>query len=174
MLKQTLLIASLLAFTGTTFAGEFKQPPTKAPQKFEGKRPAPPSKEEMEKRRADFDARLQLTDEQKAQAKVIREKGQKEMKPVMEKKKATFEKIKAIKADTKLSDEQKAAKIKPLKEELKKLKQEARTLREKNQQEFEAILTDSQKKELAKMKAEGKKNFEGQRKKQGKKPQRRK
>jgi Spy/CpxP family protein refolding chaperone len=170
MLKRTLLIASLVAFTGTAFAADVKPTPAKAPQKqaIEGKRTAPADKAEMEKKRTDFDERLKLTDEQKAQAKVIRENGAKEMEPITEKKKTTAAKIKAVKADTKLSEEAKAAKIKPLNQELRKLNMKAREIRVKNQQEFEAILTDKQKKELAKMKAEGKKDSKKKHGKKGK------
>ena len=170
MLKQTLIIATLLTFTGAAFAADpapiaaVKRDAAKAKQTQSAVKPHHKNKADMEKKRAEFETRLKLTDEQKVQAKVIREKSRKEMKPVMDKMKVKMDAIKAVKENEKLSDEQKAKKIEPLKADLKKLKTEARAIREKNQKEFEAILTDAQKQEFAKMKAEGKKKY-----KQGKK-----
>ncbi len=166
MLKQTLIIATLLTFSSCAFAADVKPVKADAPKPcVECKcKKTPPTKEQMEKKREEFAARLQLSEEQKAQAKVIHEKGMQEMKPVMEKIKAEKCKIKAVKADTKLSDEKKAAKIKPIKEEMKKCMQEAKAIRQKNAKEFEAILTDAQKQELAKMKEEGRQKFEARKK----------
>ena len=48
---------------------------------------------------------------------------------------------------------------KKIREELKTLHKQAHELRMKNMKEFESILTKKQKKELAKIKKEGRKNF---------------
>jgi len=163
-MKKTLILASLLAFTMTAaFANE----PTKAITADE-KRPhierkyqGPPKfdKEKMAKKQAEFEAKLKLTDEQKAQAKEIRLKGHEEMKPIFEQMQAKKLEIDALKANGALTVDEQKAQLNCLFEEMKVLRKQARDLRIKNMQEFEAILTDKQKKTLEKMKQEGKKNY---------------
>ena len=163
-MKKTLILASLLAFTmSSAFANE----PTKAIS-AEGKRPpierkyqGPPKfdKEKMAQKQAEFEAKLNLTDEQKAQAKEIRLKGHEEMKPIFEQMQAKKLEIDTVKANGSLTVDEQKAQLKCLFEDMGVLKKQARDLRIKNMQEFEAILTDKQKKTLEKMKQEGKKNF---------------
>lgn len=165
-MKKTLVLASLLAFTMTSaFANadlpqppcdkEFKKPPierrAQQPPKFD--------KEKMAKKQAEFEAKLNLTEEQKAQAKEIRLKGHEEMKPIMEKMKAKKLEIDTVKANESITVGEQKAQLSKLFAEMKDLKKQARDLRIKNMQEFESILTDKQKKTLEKMKEEGKKNF---------------
>src|SRR5574344_310692 len=107
-MKKALLIAGILAITAApisigvnTFA---KTTPTKAVQSQSDIKPQQPScdrhrepaPEEM-KRRADFEKKLKLTDAQKAQAKIIREKGRTEIHPIMEKIKEIHQQIHIIK-----------------------------------------------------------------------------
>lgn len=168
-MKKTLVLASLLAFTMTSaFANtdlpqppcnkEFKKPP------IERKMQQPPKfdKEKMEQKRAEFEAKLNLTEEQKAQAKEIRLKGHEEMKPIMEKMKAKKMELDAVKDNGNITVNEQRAQLDKLFAEMKDLKKQARDLRIKNMQEFESILTDKQKKTLEKMKEEGKKNFKKQ------------
>lgn len=170
-MKKALLIAGILAITAApisigvnTFA---KTTPTKAvqsqsdikPQQPSCDRHREPSPEEM-KRRADFEKKLKLTDAQKAQAKIIREKGRTEIHPIMEKIKEKHQKIHTIRNNTKLSEQAKAAQIDQLRKELGALKRYAHELQMKNMQEFEGILTKKQLKTLNKMKKEGRKNFD--------------
>ena len=165
-MKKTLILASLLAFTMTSaFASvdtqktrcdkEFKKPP------IERKMHQPPKfdKEKMAKKQAEFEAKLNLTEEQKAQAKEIRLKGHQEMKPIMEKMKAKKLEIDTVKANESITVGEQKAQLNKLFTEMKDLKKQARDLRIKNMQEFESILTDKQKQTLEKMKQEGKKNF---------------
>lgn len=80
----------------------------------------------------------------------------------------------------KLTDEQKKQaedirkagreKIKPLMDEMKKVRQKMDAAREENMKEFEKILTDEQKAELAKIKAEKKAEFESRRHRRGEHP----
>ncbi len=165
-MKKSLIVASLLAFTLSTAIAN-AQPPcpladneTQPPIKNENckGRPAPIDAQKMEAKKQEFENKLKLTDEQKAQAKEIRLKGHEQMKPVFEKIKANRTEAKSV-VESQLTDQEKAQKLNNLREELKVLKKEARDIRIKNMQEFEAILTPKQKKTLEKMKKEGKENF---------------
>lgn len=163
-MKKTLILASLLAFTMTT---AFAQADMPCPMKnkegkppIEGKyQPTPPSAEKMAQKRAEFENKLKLTDEQKAQAKEIRLKGHEEMKPIMEQMKAKKIEFDTVKKDGSLTVAEQTEKLNALRAEMKTLRKQAKDLRIKNMQEFESILTDKQKKTLAKMKEEGRKNF---------------
>jgi Spy/CpxP family protein refolding chaperone len=167
-MKKLLLLAGILAFSISTqvYANEttpdqdFVKKPCKECSKPCNKMkrpPAPPNK-------ADFEKKLKLTDEQKAQAKAIHEKGFEKIKPTMEKMKLKHEEIEAVKRSN-LSPEVQAEKITALKKEIRELRHQARTVQMENMKEFEAILTDKQKKELKKIKEEGRKKFEKMHKK---------
>lgn len=104
--------------------------------------------------RPDIGARLNLTEEQKKQAHEIRMQGHEKMKPIFEKMQVTKQEIRKIK-ESELAQEEKDAKILPLKDELKKLVQEAKKVRIENTKQFESILTDEQKVEFEKIKQEG-------------------
>lgn len=180
MMKKTLLLASLLAFTVSIpcFAADAATTPSETPKKAECcEKQAPPEfhrppkgpdcKCKKEDKKAEFEKRLNLTDEQKAQAKAIREKGHQEMKPVMEKIKVKRDEIKAIK-ESEDAVEVKQEKIDKLRTEIRELNKSAHDLRMKNMKEFESILTAKQLKELQKMKEEGRKKFDKEfRKKHG-------
>ncbi len=107
----------------------------------------------------DFDKKLKLTDEQKAKAKEIHQKGFEEIKPIAEKLSLKREEIAAVKRSQATPEEQ-AQKIVQLRKECKELKHQMREIQMKNMKEFEAILTDKQKAELKKIKEEGRKKFE--------------
>lgn len=107
-----------------------------------------------------FEKRLNLTEKQKEKAKVIHKKGHQEMKPVMDKMMAKRKEIMLIKKDETLSETQKQEKIDALSYEIKELSKQAADIRKKNSKDFEKILNKKQKKELEKMKAEGRANFE--------------
>lgn len=112
-----------------------------------------------------FDERLKLTDEQKKQAKEIRMKGHEKIKPVMEQIKTKHEEIKKV-ANSDISKAKKEKQIKALKQDIQKLKQQARTIRNENTKEFEAILTDEQKAEFTKIKEEAKAKYAEMKKRQ--------
>ena len=107
-----------------------------------------------------FEKRLNLSKKQKEKAKKIHQKGFEQMKPVMEKIKTKHQEIETIKANKELSEQQKQEQIKTKVEELKALNKQAHEIRKANSQEFEKILNKNQKKELEKMKAEGRAKFE--------------
>ena len=165
-MKKTLILASILAFAASTqvyAAEEQAAVPTKAAEPaVENQAPdfqKPPRKPECDKKKAEFEKRLKLTDEQKAQAKEIRMKGHEQMKPIMEKMKALKDEEQAVKR-SRIAVEEQQAKIKELRGQMRELHKQAREIRRQNMQEFESILTKKQLKELNKMKEEGRKHFE--------------
>ena len=107
-----------------------------------------------------FEKRLNLSDKQKEKAKVIHKKGHDEMKPIMDKMMAKRKEIMLLKKDETMTETEKQAKIEALSNEIKELGKQAADIRKKNSKEFEKILNKKQKKELEKMKSEGRANFE--------------
>ncbi len=163
-MKKILLIASLFALTLSTaqcFAAE--NAPADLPTKTAEKQCQKPchkfQRPAVKHNKVDFDKRLKLTDEQKAKAKEIHQKGFEEIKPIMEKLNLKREEIAAVKRSN-LTPEVQAEKIVQLRKETRELKRQAREIQMKNMKEFEAILTDKQKNELKKIKEEGRKKFE--------------
>ena len=125
----------------------------------------PPPGAKMEKpdfaaKKAEFEKRLKLTDEQKAQIKANKEKDRETMKPLFEQIKVKHEKFREIDADKTLSAEAKEKQKQELKKEIKTLKTQADTLRKDNMKKFESLLTEKQKKEFEKIKKEQKKEME--------------
>lgn len=161
-MKKTLIMAcALIMASSAVLAAEttVQQTPAELPQKrCECKRP-PQKGPDFQKRHAEFEQRLKLTDEQKAKAKELREQGFEKIKPVMEKMKEKRAEIEAVKL-SRISTEAQNEKIEQLKKEIGALKQEAHRLRMENMKAFESILTKSQLKELKKMKEEGRKKFD--------------
>lgn len=172
-MKKALLVAVLLAITVAPIsisANTFAKTPAKAVQSTSKNaveqqgpdmdRPKPPCMEEQMKRRAEFEKKLKLTDAQKTQAKVIREKGRADIHPIMEKIKEKHQAIKTINANTKLSAQAKVTQTEQLKKEIGALRRYAHELQMKNMKEFESILTKKQLKTLNKMKKDGRKKFD--------------
>ena len=106
MLKKSLIMASVLVFaiSAMCFAGETAvqtttdtaaTPAVSTPAAPEVKKP--PRNPEFKKRQEAFEKRLKLTDEQKAQAKELRQKSFEQMKPIMEKIKEKHQEIEAVK-----------------------------------------------------------------------------
>lgn len=115
--------------------------------------------EQQQKNRESFEKRLNLTEKQKEKAKKIHQKGASQMKPIMKKIGDARKEIAEIKKSD-LDETSKQEKISNKIQEIKKLDKKAHEIRKQNSQEFEKILTEEQKAELKKMKAEGRKNFE--------------
>ncbi len=110
-----------------------------------------------------FEARLNLTQEQKDIAKAQREKSIEKIKPIMEQiksKKAEIETVKMTKMAPKAIEER----IAQLENEIRELHKQAHEIRRENMKAFEATLTEEQKKEMQRMKEEGRKRFEQERK----------
>lgn len=115
--------------------------------------------------KVDFDKRLNLTPEQKAKAKAIREKGHEEMKPVMDRIYEKKQQLNAVRNNSKLSLQAKVDQTDLLRKQIGALKRYAHELQMRNMQEFESILTSKQLKTLNKMKQEGRKKFDNEFKK---------
>jgi len=103
----------------------------------------------------EFERRLNLTDEQKAFAKKQRTESIEKIKPILEKidnKKSEIENLKSQNASFEL--------ILKCENEIRELRKQAHEIRKSNMKAFEATLTETQLKELQKMKSEGRKEFE--------------
>ena len=171
MNKKVFLTAALLisgaVFSNAAYCGDFAAPEAAEVQKadfqeFRGhhhcrKCGLHPSKAEMDKKKAEFEKRLKLTEEQKLQIEKNRKEGHEKIKPIFKEKHEKIMEIKKIFRDETLALEQKKEKAAPLKEDIKKLNEQADALRKENMQAFENLLTDKQKKEFAKIKTEQKK-----------------
>lgn len=166
LILSTILMLGLVCPSFANEGFDAPPPPPGREQNFNNQNHKRPefNKEEMEKKKADFEARLQLTDAQKAKAKEIREKSQKEMKPVMDAIKAKRDELKAAKTTGAAKEE-----LQKIQSDLQVLDKKAHQLREDNMKQFEKILNSKQLKELEKMKEEGRKKFEEAHKK-GKRP----
>ncbi len=165
-MKKMLILAGVIALTMSVpcFAEDVAAPAAAMPQKQVCN--CPPKK--MHKPPFDkdkFEKRLKLTDAQKEQAKVIREKGHAAMKPIMDKMAEKRAELNSVRL-SKIAPQAQEEKITQIRKELRELKKQAHELRMKNMKEFEAILTKKQLKELKKMKEEGRKAFEKNHKKQ--------
>ena len=158
MKKLVILAWALCLMSTAVFAGEeFKRPNCKNP----------PSREEMIKmrkaREAAFEQKLGLTEAQKAKAKEIRQKGHKEMKPIMGKLREKRQEADMVKMSRIVGQDQEA-RLNAIDKDIKNLEKKANVIRKKNMKEFESILTKDQKKILEEMKKEGRQKFEaGQR-----------
>lgn len=166
MIKKTIILASVLTFAmSTAFAATPAKTITPVTPAVPATVIAAPACTEMtpqppcHKHRDQFENRLNLTEAQKEQAKQIRMKGHEEMRPVIEKIKCLKQEKEAVKR-SRIAVQAQEEKIAVIDGQIKVLKKEMRELRTKNMKEFEAILTPKQKKELAKMKDEGRKRYE--------------
>ena len=139
---------------------EFKAPHYKFHKKGQF---AHPSKEEMEAKKAEFDKRLNLTEEQKQKIAENKKQDIEKMKPIFDEMKAKRHEMRKIDFDATLSAEQKQVKREELKSEMKALRVQADNVREENMKNFESVLTEKQKKEFHKIQEEQKKEMEKRR-----------
>ena len=172
MIKKALVLAALAVFTfngaiaadttlstpaSTTVQTQQAAPAETTPavkDKAEFDAPPPPPCPKAQKAKSDFEKRMKLTDEQK----------QKAMETIIAKiKELKQEKEMVLKS--RMAVQMQQEKIAEIDAQIKDLKKQAHELRMQNMKEFESILTDKQKKELKKMKKEGRKKFEKARKK---------
>lgn len=114
-------------------------------------------KKEHEKRKAEMDARLKLTDEQKSIIEKNRQESRQKMKPLFEDLKIKKMKLNELNNST-LSKEEKDKQINALKADINDLRAKLHKLREENMKNFEAVLTPQQKIEFKKMGQEHKKH----------------
>lgn len=166
-MKKLLILAGVIALCGAVQAFAAEQP-VQTPESMPVKPVCGCPQQRMQRPpfdKAQFDKRMKLTDEQRENARLIREKGHEQMRPIMDGLKIKHEEIEAIRK-SKLSSEAQEEQINHLRKEVQELNKQANDLRMENMKEFESILTKKQKKELKKMKKEGRKAFEKLHKKQ--------
>ncbi len=168
-MKKLLILAGVIALTMSTqvFAADTSTVTTKEVQPAQKQECTCP-KPKMHKPPFDkdkFEKRLKLTDEQKLQAKQIREKGHEQMKPIFEQIQAKKAEARAVRM-SKIAPQAQEEQLAQIRKEIRDLKKQANEIRMNNMKEFESILTKKQLKELNKMKEEGRKNFEKTHKKQ--------
>ena len=162
-MKKLLILASVMLFATSvvSFAGTENATantvPTVNANKPYCKMPPPPKGHDFQKRHAEFEKRLNLTDEQKQKAEELHKAGFEKMKPLMEAMKAKQKEAFELKDKT---DEASIQKKQELKKEIGALRQEAREIKKQNMADFENLLTKKQKKELQKIKEEGRKKFD--------------
>ena len=159
-MKKTLLLAAILTLGASTMAYAGPQGcPCDCHKGPQGCPPCGMHKPDGMKRppRINLDEKLKLTEQQKVKAKEIRMQGREEMEPIMNAIKTKHEQKEIIKRSTDITTEAKLEQVEKLNNQINALKKQARDLRLKNERDFEAILTTAQKKELDKLKAEGKK-----------------
>ena len=162
-MKKTIVMVAIMALACTAVNAEpcpIKEG-KKAPCAKQMQKPqiSAEMKAKMDKKKAEFDKKLNLSEEQKAKAEAIRKQGHEEMKPIAQAMKQKHDTINEIRKNDALTQGEARAKIEPLKKELGELHKKAADLRKKNMQEFESILTEKQKNTLEKMKQEGRKEF---------------
>ena len=119
-----------------------------------------PSKEEMEAKKAEFEKRLNLTEEQKQQIEKNKQKDREKMKPIMQKMHEKKSELMGIKTNMTLAPHEKVEKMAPIEKDLIDLKVKANDLRKKNMESFEKILTPEQKTEFEKIKEEQRQEME--------------
>lgn len=129
----------------------------KPPHEFAGKRP---TKEEMEAKKAEFEKRLNLSDEQKKQIEADKQKDREKIKPIINEMKEIRTQIKNISENSELSKNDKDKMISELNKKLYELKTRADKCRKENMLRFESVLTEKQKAEFEKIKAEQKLEME--------------
>ena len=154
MKKLAILLSLVVLSTSCSYAAE-----TKTTQKTT--RPVI-TQEQMQKlkaeREAAFEQKLNLTDEQKAQAKEFRTQAHEKLAPIMKKIKENRQQafdIKKARGDVKVQEE----KLVALDNEFKELQKQMHQIRQQNMKDFESILTADQKKILKNMKKEGRNKY---------------
>lgn len=121
------------------------------------------SKEEMKQihkaRESAFEKKLGLTEDQKVQARVLREQGHAKMKPIMDKIKDKKQEAKMVKL-SKMSVQAQEEKLNEIDTEIRELEKELQVIRKSNMKQFESLLTFKQKRILKQMKKEGRQRFD--------------
>lgn len=170
-MKKLLILTAILAvststavFADTTTSTQTTKQSIQANRPaFDGQRPPkhelkgqrPPKGPDFQKRNAEFEKRLNLSDEQKKKAENMRKEGFEKMKPIMDKMHEKQKEAKLLKEQNSQSE-----KLQELQKEIGALRKEAHKMRQENMKEFESILDKKQLKELNTMKEEGRKKFE--------------
>ena len=152
LLTTTFCLSVMLMGANAVFAEDTQTTYTKPVAAVERKAPPKFGQGQMQKpMMPNLEEELGLTEAQKQKARQNRINGRKEMKPVMDEIRTKKEAIMDI-FDSELAEAKKKEQIKELQTELKELHKKANTLREKNMQDFEKILTKEQKAKFEELK----------------------
>lgn len=130
---------------------ELTTPPKKGQKVYDAKGnelPPPPC---MEKKRPPK-PELNLTETQKAQMDKIREESRKKMKPIRKQIHDYHNQIWEIKENDALTCEQKREQIQPIFEQIQKLQDKKNEIRKADMEQFESLLTKTQKQKLEQFK----------------------
>lgn len=165
-MKKLLILAGVIALTSSlqTFANENPVPPNvQGPCPIKKECPGPkPECKKMKKMHCEaikqLETDLKLTDEQKAQAKAIRESEAEKIKPIKEQIKLKHQEMKEI-FDMKLTFKERQDQLAPIRKDLFALKKQIWDIKNQSKKDFEAILTKKQLKKLEKIKQEHREQF---------------
>lgn len=118
------------------------------------------NRQEIRKQKeAEFEKKLGLTEEQKAQAREFRKQGFERIKPVIDELKAKKKEAEMVKL-SRMAVQAQEEKLAVIDEEIKVLEKQIMEIRKQNMKEFESILTPKQRKILKEMKKEGHKKYQ--------------
>lgn len=156
-MKKILIVTSILAVlvsTAVLVMSEKSTQPVKSSQSINK-----PTRKDFEKRKLEFEKRLKLTDEQKQQMGKLHAESFKKIKPIMDE--IRLKQVELVNVENSdIEESSKHEKMDALHREIFDLHRQEREIRRENMREFENLLTTSQRKELLKMKREGRKDFE--------------
>lgn len=164
-MKKLLILAGVIALTSSlqTFAQEA---PADAQRSCPIKKECPGTKTDchnkIKKMHCEaikqFEEELKLTEEQKAQAKQIRESEAEKIKPIAEQMKLKHQEMKEI-LDMQLTFKERQEKLAPVRKDMFALKKQIFDIKSQSKKDFEAILTKKQIKKLEKIKQEHRAEF---------------
>ena len=130
---------------------------------FKPHKMTPEAKAEIQAKKAEFEKRLNLTEEQKQTIEANKIKDKEKMAPIMKDIREKQMSFRAIDTNPNLTAEQKQQEKQKVKAEIKALKLEADKCRQENMKSFENVLTPQQKAEFEKIKKEQKAEVEKKR-----------
>ena len=114
---------------------------------------SPEMKAKMQQKKAEFEARLNLTPDQKEKMKAIHKSAKDKIQPLFECMKTERAKLKQLKTSG-ASEQQ----LQAQKQKIKSIREQIKTIRKSNFTQIQAILTPEQQKEFNKMHEEHKQN----------------
>lgn len=143
--------------------GEFGCPNKMPPKHFKHMISPEEHKAQMEAKKAEFDKRLNLSEEQKKTIEANKIKDREKMTPIIKEIREKQKAFRDIDKNANLTIEQKQKEKQKVKAEIKALKTQADEYRKENMKNFENILTPKQKAEFEKIKKEQKQEMEKKR-----------
>ena len=163
-MKKLFIVASIIGLmtTSQVFADEAVQPADRPQAPCPMTQCGRPDGFHKMKKHPDFkkfEETLKLTDEQKAKAKEIRDNEFQQIKPIFDKIAEKNREQQAI-MEQRLTAKERMEALAPIRKEIHELRGEIHKIKKQGRESFKAILTDKQVKQLEKMKADARKDFE--------------